>query len=225
MTTTRHVAQIVLVLAVVLSAIATIAGAQSTPRVVKRISSRPIEQAIQTGDTAITVIDTSDPANPVFPGPGESLLAWSCGLSNAVVVMNTVAVQATLTPSHDWITTTYTASVEQVVWPSGGIDWLPTGQQFSFAQGGGTLQIGSTLVTAKKPELRTLDVGKRYLTFLSLNSATHAVNIARRWTYWIGEDGSLHRYSAEGATATPAEDDMEGRQLNEILAAIPLVCS
>lgn len=123
---------------------------------------RPIREAIQAGDRALIVVESS--AGPLVgtPTDGTTVLESLVESSDRIAVVTITGRLSRLTSVGDWVTSVLTARVNDVVKDTSR-DVAKPGTRIQFGEEGGEVTIDATHVTAVVPGVRPMRVGHRYL--------------------------------------------------------------
>jgi hypothetical protein len=178
-------------------------------RVVQR-SPRRIVDSLKPGEVAILL---EDPFYRNLKGfPPNTELEANTYLADAVVIAEVQAVQSRLTLLEDWITSTATASILNVVKRPTWWNAAP-GERLSFNWDGGEMVLAGTRVTAVIPQQsRPVEAGKRYLLFLRIDPIDKTIHAGPPLTYEITD--------VSGPRRLGQQEDLELSSMDDVLSRI-----
>ena len=139
-------------------------------RKLQRRKGVPITSLFRPSETRLIVLLNRSPSFLVEPPPGMSQAAWLTQIADVVMRARVESMEATLTPAQDWINTSVRVKVLKVLKSTGGRSFA-VGQEISFLEEGGSLDLGGRQIDAIVEWADRFEVGKEYLIFASLNSA------------------------------------------------------
>jgi hypothetical protein len=180
-----------------------------------RVQSTPIRELLRPDDKTVTITSLSTPPSGLAPGDGESTLEWMIAHSNVVVVIRVDEKKSYLTPQGNWISTTATATAEQVfVAPPDSS--IRRGARLSFFEEGDTMSFGDVTVHGVEYWRRPTVTGGRYLAFTEMLQLGKFVLIPRM-TYELVGSGGLPRMLANRQYPN---DDIQASYEADIIARI-----
>lgn len=208
----------VLLTLLVFGSMETIANGQAgSPREVVRVPGVPIATLIAAGESELIVNQVEDYSHFVGPADGVSLAAWTCGLADAVAIIEVGNRESGLTGRGDWIQSVVTSTVVEILKaPTSPID-LSVGATLAFREEGGQVTIGGTVVTARVPWDTPTVTGKRYLVFL--DALTGTLRASPQWTYEIGAEDRLRPLTSRDLRGDGVED-LAGRPAADVFVQL-----
>lgn len=138
------------------------------------------------------VIVEKDASPPLFvdapAGTGE--LEWLTSVSEAVLKIRIERIESSLTEDNDWIISTVTAVVVDVLTtsPSSG---LFNGSRITFRQDGGQLDVNGRRIHAVLPWSMAFREGKTYLVFATTDPNTGELLIAPESSFKVDSASKL----------------------------------
>ena len=149
----------------------------------------PITSLLLPGETRLVVVHQGSPPLLVYAPPGTSEAAWLTQISQVVMKARVVSRLSKLTPNEDWIETSVQMKILQVL-KSTGHRSFNVGQEVSFVEPGGSLDIEGRQIDAIVEWARGYEVGKEYLIFAGLTPDNLLV-IGPSSVFEIGPEASL----------------------------------
>jgi hypothetical protein len=185
---------------------ALVAGAGQAPQATdeKKVLHRkgkPLSQLIPSGAQSVVVEKDQSPPHYVEPPRGTSRLEWLTTLAPIVLVVRVETMDPALTADEDWITTSVTGRVEEIL-KKPAADPLSVGAAIRFVQDGGEANVRGTSVRAVLPWADSFREGERYLVF-----AKHADDkwlIDAGTSYLIDSGDMLKPLARQGRAASEA---------------------
>jgi hypothetical protein len=172
----------------------------------------PIKSLLRPGDTQLTIVFARFPPLLVEPPPGTSKAAWKTRRADAVIIGRVESRLSKLTPDEDWIDTSVQLKILQIL-KSTGPRPFNVGQEVSFIEKGGSLNIEGRQIDAIVEWASRFEVGKEYLIFTDVNSNNELVfGVAS--AYEIVPGGSLR------SLFTRLSDSITENSLNIVLEDI-----
>lgn len=183
-------------------------------RVVQR-SEKRIVDSLRPGEVPILLEDPfyrNLAAQGFLPPITEPRLETNTYFADAVVIAEVQAVESRLTLLEDWITSTATASILNVVKRPTWWNAAP-GERLSFNWDGGEMVLAGTRVTAIIPQQsRPVDAGKRYLLFLRIDPIDKTIHAGPNLTYEITD--------LSGPRRLGQQEDLQLSSMDDVLARI-----
>lgn len=139
-------------------------------RKVHRRTGVPITSLLRSSEKRLTVLLNKSPSIPAEPPDGMSQAEWLTQGADVVMRARIESTEATLTPDQDWIKTSIHAKVLQVLKSTGPRSFFE-GQEISFLEEGGDLDLGGRQIEATVEWADRFQVGREYLIFAVINSA------------------------------------------------------
>ena len=138
---------------------------QSQPELISRKGVR-LEDLVKSRrkNEPVTIQKDQSPPSGIEPSPGVGVLEWWTSLAPLVFIVKVDRMQPALTANGDWIETTVTASVEEVI-KKPADEPLALHDRVEFVQDGGELIITGVPVRAVLPWAAHFEHGQRYLLF------------------------------------------------------------
>jgi len=143
-------------------------------RKVQRSPGKPVSELVQPHEDTILLMDTTSRPLEVLSPANVSIIDWKSQGADAIMVAEVHSVDAKLSQSQDWITSTITGSIVEVLKKPRWWNALP-GDQLSFNWDGGEILIGGTRVIAVVPWSKPFEQGKRYLMFFGADPSNKTV--------------------------------------------------
>jgi hypothetical protein len=147
------------------------------------------------------------------PLPGTSKAAMLTRRVDAVIIARVESRLSMLTPDEDWIDTSVQIKILQV-FKSTGRRSFNVGQEVSFMEEGGSLNLEGRQIDAIVKWASRFEVGKEYLIFTEVNSNNELV-VGPVNTYEIVPGGSLR-----SLLKTRQSDSITESPLNSVLEDI-----
>jgi hypothetical protein len=157
------------------------------------VKGRSLESLVKPGDSEIVVIPIGDPPVRVLAAPGTSEIDWETQHADVVLRVSIQRKQSFSTANRDWIETTFTAGIQEVLKPSKKVDFQ-AGQDIAFTVDGGELSIsaptapGPVRVRAQVAWAIPFEVGEQYLIFGSIPSDSQLI-VTPDMAYEMTTDG------------------------------------
>jgi hypothetical protein len=139
-------------------------------RTVGYVTGRPIVSLIKPGDAELTVVGVTSPQLRVLAPQGTSEIEWEGHLADVILRIRVTGTQAAITARGDWVTSTVSGQIKEVLKPSSKTTFA-IDQQVSFAMDGGDVTLampGSAFpirVHADVPWAMPFQTGVEYLAF------------------------------------------------------------
>jgi hypothetical protein len=125
----------------------------------------PITSLLRPEDTQLIIVSARmNPPLSAEPPRGTSTAAWKTRLSKGVIIARVESRLSELTPDKDWIETSVQIKVLQVLKPA-GLQSFNVGQELSFIEQGGSLNLEGRQIKAIVRWASEFEVGKEYLIF------------------------------------------------------------
>ena len=173
----------------------------------------PITSLLLPGETRLEVVLRDVPSLPAEPPPKTREAAWLTQISRVVMRARVVSSLSMLTPDEDWIDTLVKMKILQVLKTTGPRPFN-VGQEVSFMEQGGSLDVAGRQIDAIVKGVIRYEVGKEYLIFANLTSANDLV-IGPSAVYEIVSGASLRRL-----LKTHQSDSFSGSSLDSVLEDI-----
>jgi hypothetical protein len=170
----------------------------------------PIRSLLRPGETRLEVVSRDGPPQPAEPPSGTSEVAWLTQISRVVMRARVVSSLSMLTPDEDWIDTLVKMKILQVLKTTGPRPFN-VGQEASFMEEGGSLDVEGGQIDAIVKGVIRYEVGKEYLIFANLTSANDLVT-GPSCVFEIGLGRSLQRL-----LKTHQSDNFSGSSLDSVL--------
>jgi hypothetical protein len=138
-------------------------------RQVRRQRGVPITSLLRPSEKQLVVRFDRFPDGMADPLPGVSYSAWLTQLSDVVMRARVESRESALTSDQDWINTSVRAKVLQILKWTGRRSFAE-GQEVSFLEEGGGLDLGGRQIDAIVEWADRCEVDKEYLIFAELNA-------------------------------------------------------
>jgi hypothetical protein len=185
-------------------------------RKIPRSEARRVVDLIQPNERSLVIVDTSDPPLTVGPPAETSLLQWASEIADAILLIEVVDKQSNVTVDERWIDSLVTALVLDVFKLPSHLS-LSSGLSVSFGEWGGAMVINGTEVNAVVPNVRQIDIGRRYLVFVGVNGSK--LLLSPTLTYELTDDGLLSQLGTR-RNRPVGIDNIERRSVDEVAARI-----
>lgn len=142
---------------------------KASARKVQRQKGIPIASLLEPGETRLVIV-LNRSVHLADPPPGMSEVEWITQLADVVMRVRVESRESKLTPDQDWIKTSVRTKILQVLKPTGRRSF-DVGQEASFLEEGGSLDLQGRQIDAIIEWADRFEVGKEYLIFAMLDSA------------------------------------------------------
>ena len=145
-------------------------AAKPGERSVRHVPGQPVDRVLREDDRILTIV--SDQPPPMLVGPPGGVMTnveWLTTLSEYVALVDVTASESSLSEKADWVFTTHTASVVELL--KDVKKSIPLAdQQVSFRVSGGQINVRGRQVRAGIPWTKEFKPGHQYLIFGSISS-------------------------------------------------------
>ena len=171
----------------------------------------PIEERILPTDQQLLVVADTDPPLEVSPPDGTTEVQWLTQLSPIVAIIEVKQLKPWLTEDRDWIKSTVTAEVIEVIKGD-----LTTGQTVTFDVDGGEMMIKGTKVRGEVSWKKSFRKNAQYLVFTGWKESAPARVLGAPYGFRLTDEGTLEQL---GGATKPLDGVPAAATLAEIRAA------